>query len=56
MPFDVTTIGRAGVDVYPLQTDVGLAEVTSFGKYLSGVTDRCRGGRRALRPLRFSGH
>ncbi|WP_328980345.1 5-dehydro-2-deoxygluconokinase [Streptomyces canus] len=36
MPFDVLTIGRVGVDVYPLQTGVGLAEVTSFGKYLGG--------------------
>ncbi|MFH0180884.1 5-dehydro-2-deoxygluconokinase [Streptomyces cacaoi] len=29
-------MGRVGVDVYPLQTGVGLAEVTSFGKYLGG--------------------
>ncbi|TGA83971.1 5-dehydro-2-deoxygluconokinase, partial [Streptomyces sp. MZ04] len=36
MPFDVLTIGRVGVDVYPLQTGVGLADVTSFGKYLGG--------------------
>ncbi|MBA4862191.1 5-dehydro-2-deoxygluconokinase [Streptomyces sp. PSKA54] len=36
MSFDVLTIGRVGVDVYPLQTGVGLAEVTSFGKYLGG--------------------
>ncbi|MET8806986.1 5-dehydro-2-deoxygluconokinase [Streptomyces sp. NPDC004546] len=36
MPFDVLTMGRVGVDVYPLQTGVGLAEVTSFGKYLGG--------------------
>ncbi|MFC8365627.1 5-dehydro-2-deoxygluconokinase [Streptomyces griseorubiginosus] len=36
MPFDVLTIGRVGVDVYPLQTGVALAEVTSFGKYLGG--------------------
>ncbi|KDN75672.1 5-dehydro-2-deoxygluconokinase [Streptomyces olindensis] len=36
MPFDVLTMGRVGVDVYPLQTGVGLAEVTSFGKYLDG--------------------
>ncbi|MEU6557522.1 5-dehydro-2-deoxygluconokinase [Streptomyces sp. NPDC046915] len=35
-PFDVLTMGRVGVDVYPLQTGVGLAEVTSFGKYLGG--------------------
>ncbi|MFL5998605.1 MAG: 5-dehydro-2-deoxygluconokinase [Streptomyces sp.] len=36
MPFDVLTMGRVGVDVYPLQTGVGLAEVTSFGRYLGG--------------------
>ena len=35
-PFDVITIGRVGVDVYPLQTGVGLEEVTSFGKFLGG--------------------
>ncbi|KND41533.1 5-dehydro-2-deoxygluconokinase [Streptomyces stelliscabiei] len=36
MPFEVLTMGRVGVDVYPLQTGVGLADVTSFGKYLGG--------------------
>ncbi|WP_406464636.1 5-dehydro-2-deoxygluconokinase [Streptomyces sp. NBC_01622] len=36
MPFEILTMGRVGVDVYPLQTGVGLAEVTSFGKYLGG--------------------
>ncbi|MEU9443515.1 5-dehydro-2-deoxygluconokinase [Streptomyces sp. NPDC048304] len=36
MSFDVLTMGRVGVDVYPLQTGVGLADVTSFGKYLGG--------------------
>ncbi|MGX1479376.1 UNVERIFIED_CONTAM: 5-dehydro-2-deoxygluconokinase [Streptomyces canus] len=36
MPFEVLTLGRVGVDVYPLQTGMGLAEVTSFGKYLGG--------------------
>jgi 5-dehydro-2-deoxygluconokinase len=34
--FDVITIGRIGVDVYPHQTGVSLREVTSFGKYLGG--------------------
>ncbi|KAB1653262.1 5-dehydro-2-deoxygluconokinase [Pseudoclavibacter chungangensis] len=34
--FDVITIGRLGVDVYPLQTGVGLEDVTSFGKFLGG--------------------
>jgi 5-dehydro-2-deoxygluconokinase len=34
--FDVITMGRVGVDLYPEQTGVGLADVTSFGKYLGG--------------------
>lgn len=34
--FDVVTMGRIGVDVYPLQTGVSLRDVTSFGKYLGG--------------------
>jgi 5-dehydro-2-deoxygluconokinase len=34
--FDVVTMGRVGVDIYPLQTGVGLEDVTSFGKYLGG--------------------
>lgn len=33
---EVLTIGRSGVDIYPLQTGVGLEEVTSFGKFLGG--------------------
>ncbi|MFJ2116445.1 MULTISPECIES: 5-dehydro-2-deoxygluconokinase [unclassified Streptomyces] len=33
---DVLTMGRVGVDIYPLQSGVGLADVTSFGKYLGG--------------------
>ena len=33
---DVLTMGRIGVDVYPLQTGVSLREVESFGKYLGG--------------------
>lgn len=35
-PFDVLAIGRSGVDVYPLQTGVGLEDVDSFGKFLGG--------------------
>lgn len=34
--FDVLAIGRSGVDIYPLQTGVGLADVTTFGKFLGG--------------------
>src|SRR5688500_1227453 len=36
VPFDVITIGRFGVDVYPLQTGISLREVVSFGKFLGG--------------------
>jgi len=34
--FDVITMGRIGVDVYPQQTGVSLREVSTFGKYLGG--------------------
>ncbi len=33
---DVLTVGRIGVDVYPLQSGVGLDEVSTFGKFLGG--------------------
>lgn len=35
-PFDVVTIGRVGVDVYPLQVGVGLEDVETFGKFVGG--------------------
>jgi 5-dehydro-2-deoxygluconokinase len=35
-PLDLITMGRIGVDLYPLQTGVPLAEVESFGKFLGG--------------------
>ncbi|MGW0787444.1 5-dehydro-2-deoxygluconokinase [Streptomyces sp. NPDC002911] len=35
-PYDVITMGRIGVDIYPLQTGVPLAEVETFGKFLGG--------------------
>jgi 5-dehydro-2-deoxygluconokinase len=34
--FEVLTMGRVGVDVYPDQVGVALEDVTSFGKYLGG--------------------
>jgi 5-dehydro-2-deoxygluconokinase len=34
---EVLTMGRRGVDIYPLQTGVSLREVTTFGKYLGGT-------------------
>jgi 5-dehydro-2-deoxygluconokinase len=36
MTFEVLTMGRVGVDVYPDQVGVPLEDVTSFGKYLGG--------------------
>ncbi|MDF4250781.1 5-dehydro-2-deoxygluconokinase [Streptomyces sp. WMMB303] len=36
MPHDVLTMGRIGVDLYPLQTGVPLQHVESFGKFLGG--------------------
>jgi 5-dehydro-2-deoxygluconokinase len=34
--YDVLTIGRVGVDIYPLQDGIGLEDVETFGKYLGG--------------------
>jgi 5-dehydro-2-deoxygluconokinase len=34
--FDVVTMGRVGVDLYPLQVGLSLEDVTSFGKFLGG--------------------
>lgn len=43
-PYDVITMGRIGVDLYPLTTGVPLAQVDTFGKFLGGsatnVADR----------------
>ncbi|MET9394316.1 5-dehydro-2-deoxygluconokinase [Streptomyces sp. NPDC006624] len=36
MAYDLITMGRIGVDLYPLQTGVPLPQVTSFGKFLGG--------------------
>ncbi len=35
-PYEVLTMGRIGVDVYPLEIGVGLEDVQTFGKYLGG--------------------
>jgi 5-dehydro-2-deoxygluconokinase len=35
-PFDLITMGRVGVDLYPEQTGLSLAEVKSFAKSLGG--------------------
>lgn len=36
MSYDLLTMGRISVDIYPDDVGVGLADVTSFGKYLGG--------------------
>jgi 5-dehydro-2-deoxygluconokinase len=51
-PYELITMGRAGVDVYPLEIGIGLAEVSTFGKYLGGspanvAVAAARFGRRA---------
>ncbi len=35
-PYEVITMGRIGVDLYPLRTGVPLAQVDRFGKFLGG--------------------
>lgn len=35
-PDEVLTIGRMGVDLYPMQDGVGLEDVETFGKFLGG--------------------
>jgi 5-dehydro-2-deoxygluconokinase len=37
VPFDLITTGRVGVDLYPQQIGVPLAEVETFAKYLGGT-------------------
>ncbi|MFE7798189.1 5-dehydro-2-deoxygluconokinase [Nocardia sp. NPDC057440] len=49
---EALTIGRVGVDLYPLQSGVGLAEVETFAKFLGGTATNvavaaARLGRRA---------
>ncbi|KKD03808.1 5-dehydro-2-deoxygluconokinase [Streptomyces sp. WM6386] len=36
MAYDLITMGRIGVDIYPLQTGVPLPQVETFGKFLGG--------------------
>ena len=35
-PFDLITMGRIGVDLYPLQSGLPLERVETFGKFLGG--------------------
>jgi 5-dehydro-2-deoxygluconokinase len=55
--YEVLTMGRISVDVYPLQVGVGLAEVETFGKYLGGSSSNvavaaARHGRRTATVTR----
>lgn len=36
MSFEVITMGRLGIDLYPLQSGVPLGSVTTFGRFLGG--------------------
>jgi 5-dehydro-2-deoxygluconokinase len=36
MSFEVITMGRLGIDLYPLQSGVSLGSVASFGRFLGG--------------------
>jgi len=50
--YEVLTIGRVGVDLYPLQAGVALQDVTCFGRFLGGSATNvavaaARHGRRA---------
>lgn len=36
LPFDLLTIGRVGVDLYPLQSKTHLQDVETFGRFLGG--------------------
>lgn len=52
MSFEVLSMGRLGIDLYPLQSGVPLGSVTSFGRFLGGsaanvAVAAARHGRRA---------
>ncbi len=49
-------MGRAGVDIYPLQVGVGLADVTLFGKYLGGSPTNVAVAAARYRPALGSDH
>ena len=54
--YDVLTIGRVGVDLYPLQAGVALEHVTTFGRFLGGSATNvavAAASRRSWRPPRW---
>lgn len=56
-PHDVITLGRVGVDLYPEQSGVGLAEVRTFAKSLGGTAGNVAvaGARLSLRTAVLTG-
>jgi 5-dehydro-2-deoxygluconokinase len=56
-PHDVITLGRVGVDLYPEQSGVGLADVRSFAKSLGGTAGNVAvaGARLELRTAVLTG-
>jgi len=56
-PHDVITLGRVGVDLYPEQSGVSLAEVRTFAKSLGGTAGNVAvaGARLGLRTALLSG-
>lgn len=50
-PYDLLTVGRVGVDLYPLQHGVALEDVTTFQKFLGGSATNVAvaGARQGLR-------
>jgi 5-dehydro-2-deoxygluconokinase len=56
-PYDVITLGRVGVDLYPEQSGVSLAEVRTFAKSLGGTAGNVAvaGARLGLRTAVLTG-
>jgi 5-dehydro-2-deoxygluconokinase len=56
-PYDVITLGRVGVDLYPEQSGVSLAQVRTFAKFLGGTAGNVAvaGARLGLRTAVLTG-
>ena len=53
--YDLVSMGRTGVDIYPLDHGVGLEDVKTFEKFLGGSADQRRRRRGPLRPAGGAG-
>ena len=53
---EVLTMGRIGVDIYPLQIGTSLRQVESFGKFLGGSAGQRRRRRGPARPAQRGHH